>query len=147
MKIPAIVSGVVLLLSMSTALQALPPGGYYPHRAYQDDPGSNSFSVQRGMRFQRTRDENGYILRIETRGTTPDAIQVSLQGRSLVIQNQESRQVEQRSDRGGYQFSSTSSSMRRRFHLPPDADVAAMQRSEEDGVVVIRFPYASGRRY
>ncbi|MCU7844979.1 MAG: Hsp20/alpha crystallin family protein [Candidatus Thiodiazotropha sp. (ex Monitilora ramsayi)] len=99
------------------------------------------------MRFQRTRDENGYILRIETRGMTPDAIQVSLQGRSLVVQNQESRQVEQRSDRGGYQFSSTSSSMRRRFHLPPDADVAAMQRSEEDGVVVIRFPYASGLRY
>ncbi|MCU7796403.1 MAG: Hsp20/alpha crystallin family protein [Candidatus Thiodiazotropha sp. (ex Myrtea spinifera)] len=147
MKVTAIVSSAVMLLSLSAVLQAQPPGGYSPHRSYGPASTSNSFSVQRGMRFERTRDENGYVLRIHTRGLTPDAVQVSVRGHTLMVQNQESRQVEQRSDRGSYQFSSASSSMRRRFPIPPDADAKAMQRTVEDGVIVITLPYTKERRY
>jgi HSP20 family molecular chaperone IbpA len=77
----------------------------------------------------------------------PEAIQVTVQGWSLVVQNRESHRVEQRSDRGSYNFSATSSSMRRRFPLPPDADASAMKRSQEDGVVVITLPYRQIPRY
>ncbi|MET0045829.1 MAG: Hsp20 family protein, partial [Candidatus Thiodiazotropha sp. 6PLUC3] len=69
-----------------------------------------------------------------------DAIQVKIVGPYLVVENQEAHQIENRHQRG-YSFSSTSSSMRRRFRLPADADVAAMARSEEDGVIVITLPY------
>lgn len=148
MNIPVMLSSALVFLSISSLLLAEPARGYPPHHgAYPANPHANSYRVQKGMRFQRTRDEKGYALRIEIRGMMPEAIQTTLQGRTLTVQNRESHQVEQRSDRGGYQFSSTSSSMRRRFHLPPDADVSAMQRDEEEGAIVIRFPYLSGRRY
>jgi HSP20 family molecular chaperone IbpA len=147
MNIPALIGGLVLMISMSFSLQAQPYSGYPPHGAGSTPSHGSSFSTQKGMRFLKSRDEKGYILRIEILGMTPEAIQTTLNGRTLSVQNRESRQVERQSDRGGYSFSSVSSNMRRRFHLPPDADISGMQRSEEDGAVVIRFPYAEGRRY
>ncbi len=147
MKIPASIGGLVLLISMSFTLQAQPYSGYPPYGAGAPSSHSSGFSTQKGMRFLKSRDEEGYILRIEIRGISPEAIQTTLNGRTLSVQSSESQQVERRSDRGGYSFSSVSSNMRRRFHLPPDADIAGMQRSEEDGAVVIRFPYAEGYHY
>jgi HSP20 family molecular chaperone IbpA len=144
MKPKAFIIVFALLSAFAVIAFAQPPGNYGPG-AYAAP--SNSFSVQKGMRFERGRDEKGYTLRIYTRGISPEAIQASVRGRTLVVENQESRQVEQRSDRGSYSFSSSSSSMRRRFPLPPDADAQAMQRTVEDGVIVITLPYASGRRY
>ncbi len=134
------------LLFMSGAAMAQPPGsGYQPYSGQAAPP--NQFSVRQGMRFERYRDQEGYHLRIYTQGMDPESIQVSVQGRSLVVQNRESRQVEQRSDRGSYQFATASSSMRRRFPLPPDADAGAMKRSVEEGVLLISLPYAAGLRY
>jgi HSP20 family molecular chaperone IbpA len=136
-----------LVSTMAATVSAQPPGYYGPSAAGGYAAPSNSFSVQKGMRFEKGRDDKGYYLRIYTRGVSPEAVQVSVRGRTLIVENQESRQVEQRSDRGGYSFSTSSSSMRRRFPLPPDADAQSMQRSVEDGVIVITLPYATGRRY
>ncbi len=136
----------VCLLAFGGAAMAQPPGpGYGPNYDQATPPAR--FSVQKGMRFERYRDTDGYHLRIYTQGMDPESIQVSVQGRSLVVQNRESHQVEQRSDRGSYQFATSSSSMRRRFPIPPDADAGAMKRSVEEGLLVITLPYAEGLRY
>lgn len=141
MKNIAYVISAMLLSCVCTVSLAQPPGTYgFDRGAGYPSPGS--FNFQRGVRFERDRDRDGYHLRIHLQGISPDAIQVNVQGRSLVVENRESHQVEQRSDRGSYQFSSASSSMRRRFALPPNADVQALQRSDEEGVVVITLPYA-----
>ncbi|MCU7907111.1 MAG: Hsp20/alpha crystallin family protein [Candidatus Thiodiazotropha sp. (ex Epidulcina cf. delphinae)] len=103
------------------------------------------FNRQKSVRFKQDRDENGYHLWIFSQGFSPDALQVKMEGRSLVVENQEAHRVENRSERG-YSFSSASSSMRRRFRLPGDADVEAMQKTEEGGVIVITLPYKPYRR-
>jgi hypothetical protein len=143
MKPKALLIPCLLLSAFSMSLFAQPPGYPAPERGYGYPAGPSAFSLQKGLRFERGRDQNGYILRIIVNGIDPEAIQVSVRGRSLVVENQESHQVEQRSDRGSYQFSSSSSSMRRRFPLPPNADAAAMERREQDGVIVVTLPYAT----
>jgi HSP20 family molecular chaperone IbpA len=145
MKPMALISALSLLAVTGLAL-AQPPG-VYAQQGYTQAPLSSRFVMRKGMRFERFRDQNGYHLRIHTQGMDPDALQVSVQGRSLVGENRESHQVEHRGDRGSYQFASASSNMRRRFPLPPDADVQAMQRSVEEGSLVITLPYRQLPRY
>lgn len=145
-KIASVICAV--LISGASMLSLAQPPGSYGYGAAGSAPQSpGGFSVQRGMSFERNRDQAGYHLRIHLQGISPDAIQTNLQGRTLVVENRESHQVEQRNDRGSYQFSSSSSSMRRRFPLPPDADAQAMKRSDEEGVIVVTFPYAGQVRY
>ncbi|MEW8625617.1 MAG: Hsp20/alpha crystallin family protein [Candidatus Thiodiazotropha sp.] len=100
----------------------------------------SSFHTQKSVKFQRYQDEQGYHLRILSRGYAPEAIQVQVSGPFLVVKNQEAHRVENRNERG-YSFTSSSSSMNRRFRLPGNADVAGMTRSEEDGMIVITLPY------
>ncbi|MCG8020097.1 MAG: Hsp20 family protein [Candidatus Thiodiazotropha weberae] len=100
----------------------------------------SSFHTQKSVKFQRYQDEQGYHLRILSRGYAPESIQVEASGPYLVVKNQEAHRVENRNERG-YSFSSSSSSMNRRFRLPGNADVSGMSRSEEDGVIVITVPY------
>jgi HSP20 family molecular chaperone IbpA len=127
---------------LALPIQAQPfsyPGPGAPY--YRSPMGTgSSFHTQRAVRFQQDQDENGYHLRILIRGYTPEAIQVRVDGPYLVVENREAHRVENRHERG-YSFSSSSSSMRRRFRLPRNADGAGMQRAEEDGVIVITLPY------
>ncbi|MEJ2693024.1 MAG: Hsp20/alpha crystallin family protein [Candidatus Thiodiazotropha sp.] len=146
MKSVALLS-VICFWALSLSALAQPPGVGGQGKGYGYTSPGNRFFVQRGVHFERYRDRDGYQLRIHTRGMDPEAIQVTVQGRSLVVQNRESHQLERRSGRGGYSFSTTSSSMRRRFPLPPDADAGAMKRSQEEGVVVITLPYAQFPRF
>jgi HSP20 family molecular chaperone IbpA len=145
MKSIALIGALTLLVISSTA-SAQPPGAGNPQQFGHASP-SNRFTVKKGIRFERFRDPQGYQLRIHTRGIDPEALQIRVQGRSLVVENRESHRLEQRNDRGGYQFASASANMRRRLMLPPDADVGAMQRSVKEGVVVITLPYVQGIRY
>ncbi|MES9831475.1 MAG: Hsp20/alpha crystallin family protein [Candidatus Thiodiazotropha sp. LLP2] len=130
--------GVWLTLPVNGQPYPYPIGG----ERYSRPPVSSGsgFHTQRSLRFKRDQDESGYHLRIKAQGYTPDAIQVKIVGAYLVVGNQEVHKVENRHQRG-YSFSSSSSSMHRRFRLPPDADTAAMTRSENDGVIVITLPY------
>ena len=145
MKPTALISALVLMAFTGLA-SAQPPGAYSPP-AYGQAPQGNHFVKQAGIRFDRYRDQDGYHLRIQTRGMDPESLQVSVQGRSLVVENRESHRVERSSERGSYQFASSSSNMRRRFSLPPDADAQAMQRRVEEGALVISLPYRQALRY
>ncbi|MCU7921834.1 MAG: Hsp20/alpha crystallin family protein [Candidatus Thiodiazotropha sp. (ex Dulcina madagascariensis)] len=142
MRKESLLLSVILAIAFSPSIHAQPPGyfgyGGAPINRSMERPAS--FNRQTSVRFKQDRDENGYHLRILTQGFSPEALQVKVEGRSLVVENQEAHRVENRSERG-YIFSSASSSMRRRFRLPGDADVEAMQRTEEDGVIVITLPY------
>ncbi len=134
---------LIFMVVTGSQLFAQPPGYYYPGGPYSRSmEGPSSFNVQRRIRFKQDQDSTGYHLRIALQGYSPEAIQVSVDGRSLLVQNKEAHRVENRSDRG-YSFSSSSSSMRRRFRLPMDADVNAMQRTEKEGEIVITLPYRS----
>jgi HSP20 family molecular chaperone IbpA len=132
----------IFCMALATSqLYAQPPGYYHPgmssSRAAQ---APSSFHVQRGVRFRQDQDDSGYHLRILLQGYSPDAIQVSVDGRSLLVENKEMHRVENRNERG-HSFVSSSSSMRRRFRLPWNADVNGMQRSEKEGEIVITLPY------
>ena len=145
MKPTALISALFLLVF--TGLASAQPPGAYSHPAYGHAPQGSHFAKQTSIRFERYRDQDGYHLRVHTRGMDPESLQVNIQGRSLVVENREAHRVERSSERGSYQFASSSSSMRRRFSLPPDADVQAMQRSVEEGVLVITLPYREASRY
>jgi HSP20 family molecular chaperone IbpA len=133
--------GVFFMALTATQLYAQPPGYDYPGGAYNrgvETP--SSFHVQRRIRFRQDQDDVGYHLRIFLQGYTPEAIQVSVEGRFLLVKNKEAHRVENRDERA-YSFVSSSSSMRRRFRLPWDADVSGMQRSEKEGEITITLPY------
>lgn len=105
------------------------------------------YRTQGRMRIERDRNEEGYQLRIHISGDIdPEAIQVSVQGNSLLIVNDRSFQTEERGDQGYYSFSRSSSSMRRRLSIPRNADTENMQRRVEDGVIIITLPYLQERR-
>jgi HSP20 family molecular chaperone IbpA len=108
------------------------------HRAPSSQ--GSSFHTQKSLKFRRYQDQQGYHLEILSRGYQPEAIQVQISGPYLVVKNQEAHRVENRNQRG-YSFTSSSSSMNRRFRLPGNADLAGMTRSEEDGVIIISLPY------
>jgi HSP20 family molecular chaperone IbpA len=145
MKFIALI-GVVCLSAFSSTAFAQPLKAGNPWYLSNASP-NNRVSLQKGIRFERFRDQHGYQLRIHTRGIDPEALQVSVQGRSLVVENRESHRLEQRNDRGSYQFAAASANMRRRLPLPPDADVGAMRRSVENGAVLITLPYAPTPRF
>jgi HSP20 family molecular chaperone IbpA len=132
---------VFCLTLVVSQLYAQPPGYYHPGMPYSrgvETP--SSIQVQRGVRFRQDQDEAGYHLRILLQGYSPEAIQVGVEGRSLLVQNKEAHRVENRNERG-HSFFSTSSSLRRRFRLPWDADVSGMQRTEKESEIVITLPY------
>ncbi|PVV07313.1 MAG: hypothetical protein B6D77_14160 [gamma proteobacterium symbiont of Ctena orbiculata] len=132
---------VFCLALAATQLYAQPPGYYHPGMpSSRAAEAPSSFHVQRRVRFSQDQDDSGYHLRIFLQGYSPDAIQVSVEGRSLLVQNKEAHRVENRSERG-HSFVSSSSSMRRRFRLPWDADVSGMQRTEKEAEIVITLPY------
>jgi HSP20 family molecular chaperone IbpA len=132
---------VFFMVLGATQLHAQPPGYYNPGGAYsRSAQAPSSLHVQRRVRFRQDQDESGYHLRILLQGYTPEAIQVSVEGRSLVVESKELHRVDNRNERG-YSFVSSSSSMRRRFRLPWDADVSGIQRSETEGEIVITLPY------
>ncbi|MEW8051816.1 MAG: Hsp20/alpha crystallin family protein [Candidatus Thiodiazotropha endolucinida] len=132
---------VFVMAAAATQLFAQPPGYYHPAAPYNRGvEAPSSFHVQRGVRFRQDQDDSGYHLRIFLQGYSPEAIQVSVDGRSLLVENKEAHRVENRSERG-YSFVSSSSSMHRRFRLPWDADVNGMQRTENEGEITITLPY------
>ncbi|MET0070292.1 MAG: Hsp20/alpha crystallin family protein [Candidatus Thiodiazotropha sp.] len=132
---------LIFMVVAASQLFAQPPGYYHQGMSHdRAGQGPSSFQVRRGVRFKQDQDESGYHLRILLQGYSPDSIQVSVDGRSLLVENQEAHRVENRSERS-YSFSTSSSSMRRRFRLPWDADVSAMQRTEKEGEIVITLPY------
>lgn len=92
--------------------------------------------VEKGM------DKDGYKLLIYiSDDIDPEAIQVRVAGRTIIIENKQSFQQEERSDRGFYSYSRSTTNFRRRFSIPRDADAGRMQRTENNGVITITLPF------
>lgn len=92
------------------------------------------------IRIQRRATPNAYTIRIDSGSGDASQVQVDVEGRTLVIGSSRTVEKEQRSDRGWYRFSRVSSGYRQRIRLPRDADVANMQRDEQDGVITLTIP-------
>jgi len=92
------------------------------------------------IRVQRQTTPSAYYLRIDSGNSGADAVQLRLQGNTLLIGGNRSIQNQRRSDRGGYRFSRFSSAFSQRIRLPRDADMANLQRSEEGGVITLTIP-------
>jgi HSP20 family molecular chaperone IbpA len=136
-------TGAVFAVLLAVSVQAQSPADYYGMAPGMGRPLMDrgmGFSQRQGIRFQQSQDNKGYHLIIYTQGYTPDAIEVRVEGPYLVVQNQQSQRLENRSERG-YSFTSHSTSFKRRFRIPRDADVAAMSREESEDNLVITLPY------
>jgi HSP20 family molecular chaperone IbpA len=137
---------VILLTASLTGFihnsYAFPPYGYgyNDYQAYPPGYGRGPVRHQ-AIRIERDRDEHGYLVNVHLdENTQPEAIQVSVRGRHLLIESKRSLQREER-DEGHYSYSRSSSSFRRRFLIPSDADAANMQRSDQQGLISITLPY------
>ena len=107
-------------------------------------PSLGSYSYHGSIRIEKDRDEVGYQLRIYPGGDlSPESVQVSIQGRSILIENNRSFQREERSEHG-YNYARSSNRFRRRLSIPRYADVENMQRRVENGVLIITLPYLNG---
>ncbi len=110
-------------------------------------PSASNYRYQGRVRIEKSRNEQGYLLHIYTGGDlAPESIQVSVQGRSLLIENNRSFQREEQGETGYYSYSRSSSSFRRRLSIPRDADVENMQQSVGEGVLTITLPYLNRNR-
>ena len=110
-------------------------------------PTASGIRYRGRIRIEKGMNEDGYQLRIYTsEDVDPQAIQVSVQGHSILIENARSFKREERNDRGFFSYSRSSSHFRRRLSLPRNADAENMQRSVEDGVLTITLPYLNGYR-
>jgi hypothetical protein len=91
---------------------------------------------------EKSMDQEGYKLRIHTsQDFDPESIQVRIVGRAIIIESKQSFQQEERSDRGFYSYSRSSSNFRKRFAVPRNADIGNMKRSVGNGVITITLPY------
>jgi HSP20 family molecular chaperone IbpA len=98
-----------------------------------------------GMRVSRSADAKAYYIDVELSGIKPEAVKVTQDGRWMTVTidrtSQESRQQNFDDGRGYSRSYSLSSGMAsRRFSLPGDADVAAMQREDTENRVHITLP-------
>jgi HSP20 family molecular chaperone IbpA len=92
--------------------------------------------VEKGMA------QDGYKLYVHTsKDIDPRSIQVSIVGRTVIIESKQSFQQEERNDRGIYSYSRSSTNFRRRFSIPRNADTENMSRTESGGVITITLPF------
>lgn len=135
-----VMAGFFQLVQAETP-QPFPSPGYERPMPYS----TNSFRYRGRIRVEKGMNEEGYQLRIYTSGDVdPEAIQVSIQGRSILIENSRSFQREERSEGEYYSYSGSSSSFRRRFSIPRYADAENMKSKVEEGVLTITLPYLNG---
>lgn len=142
-----LVSGLVMVGLVNMAPAQGPEPMPYPGYERPVPPSSNHYRYSGRIRVEKGMNEEGYQLRIYTGGDVgPESIQVSIQGRSILIENNRSMQREERSEEGYFSYSRNSSSFRRRFSIPRNADAENMQRNVEGGVLTITLPYLNGYR-
>ncbi|GEM_PF-5977405 len=91
---------------------------------------------------------DAYKAIIELRGITPKQVQVSTHGRMVEISTQAEDQTdEEKTGAAGYYryFSYRSNRLRRRFSVPGDADLGAMQREDGEDRITLTIPRRSAR--
>ncbi|MEN8129259.1 MAG: Hsp20 family protein [Pseudomonadota bacterium] len=139
----------LILVGLGNSLQAEWPDRYGPGY-YQRPPlpSSAGYRQQGRMHIEKGMNEEGYQLRIHASGDiNPESIHVGIQGNSILIENDQSLQREERNEGGYYSYSRSSRNFRRRISIPRNADIENMQRSVEAGVITITLPFLNGYRY
>ena len=119
-------------------------GRYYSgdshfYRAEQPYSYRQGASQRPGIRIERTRDAGGYLLRIHTRGMSPEDITVSAERGRIRL---ETATLAWRNWRDGQRSARTSTYGRfsRTLPLPRDADAAGLETRVTDGMLEIRIP-------
>lgn len=146
-KLILVVSGLVMTGLVNIAQAETPEPMVSPGLERPAPLSTGGYRYKGRIRIEKDRNEAGYQLRIHTSGDLdPESIQVSIQGRSILIENDRSFQREERGEQGAYSYSRSSSTFRRRLSIPRNADAENMQRSIEGGVLTITLPYLNGYR-
>ena len=137
------ISVMLCLIGLVNQSHAQPPEVYNnPFFQPPLPPSSMPYRSYGGVRIEKGMDQDGYKLHIyPSKDIDPESIQVRIVGRSIIIESKQSFQQEERSDRGFYSYSRSSSNFRRRFSIPRNADIEHMKRSQNEGVVTITLPY------
>ena len=151
MKIKLLVLGLLILfvfLLIPGAALGWTPYSYGPPWAtpYVGSRGAPATPTVRQLRLTRSADQNNYYVNVHVTGITPQEVTVAVEGdRWLAVRTEDSREFTYENtapDRGAYtrSFSYSSGSASRRFSLPRDANMAAMQREDGEGQVRIVIP-------
>jgi HSP20 family molecular chaperone IbpA len=135
---------VLLILLVPGAALGWSPYGYGP----PGWPPSQGVTEPRGLRLERSADQDNYHLVLHLSGMTASEVGVTLGGggRWLAIDSSDRSESSQNesNDEGGYYFSRSysysSSRFNRRISLPRDADGAAMSRKDGVGRIDITIP-------
>jgi HSP20 family molecular chaperone IbpA len=154
-----IIAGPLLLLAMASAVSAGNESGYqgpdylpepyglgYPARGHAVPPAHPMsrryiYNAPARIHVQKAMYEGGYLLRVYTRGITPEDIEVIADRGRLRLRSERSRQSEWQSEMPYRRSSmSTRSSIRRTLRLPYNADATRLTTSVEEGVLEIRIP-------
>jgi hypothetical protein len=123
--------------------QEQPPGGGAP--AYPWQPGYGPTSPETGLALKQEMTDEAYILIIELNGEDPARIDVGARGNALLVTRGDTteKSSSQSFDDGyGYQrsWSWSSGQSSRRLPVPPDADLGAMRREQDDEQIRIVIP-------
>ncbi|MGD8590615.1 MAG: Hsp20 family protein [Chromatiales bacterium] len=143
MKIVNAIVVATLLLGLVSPIYAQPPEAYgNPMFQPPLPPSSMQYRSYGRIWVEKGMDQDGYKLQIYTSNDIdPASIQVRIVGHTIIIESKQSYQQEERSDRGFYSYSRSSSNFRRRFSIPRDADIENMKRTENNGVITITLPF------
>jgi len=143
MKIINGVISVMFLAGLVNQTHGQPPEVYNtPYFQPPWPPSSMQYRSFGGIWVEKYTDQEGYKLRIHTsQDFDPESIQVRIMGHSIIIESKQSFQQEEKSDRGFYSYSRSSSNFRRRYSIPRDADTGKLKRSESNGVITITLPF------
>lgn len=121
-------------------------GGYGPTRSWSGAPGREARLARSMPKLVRDITDQGYRLTIQLApNQNAEDIQVVPRGRGLLISSKTerlSRSEQQSQDGSGYRrsFSFSSGGFQRRIGVPPDADLSAMSRTNDDNAVVLILP-------
>jgi HSP20 family protein len=84
------------------------------------------------------RDENGYVIRIEVPGVSPDHFGIETQGRTLTIKG--NREITAPAGGSFHRRERSSGEFSRSVKLPDDADLSRAEASYRHGLLTIRVP-------
>lgn len=143
MKYLKYIIACVISFGLVSGLKAQTPDVYSnPLAPYNIPSSSMQYRSFGRIWIEKSMDQTGYKLTIHTSGDIdPASIQVNIVGHSILIENKQSFQKEDRNDHGFYSYSRSSSNFRRRFSIPRNADTDHMMRSEENGIITITLPF------
>lgn len=90
--------------------------------------------------IRRWADSDGYHLQIFTGSDDPQAVDIRLRGRSLLLRSARSYQTDRRDSTGIRSYERRFNRFSRQISIPRDADTANMRSRVEDGVMTITLP-------